>query len=188
MPKDQSAPGALERLRHFVNSVDLESGTDQLDGVENATAWLAAEWPAAAQPTQSDVARLIAFREQLREVLLAHNGDADPASAWEALAPHLAACELSIAVGAPGEVSLASLSERPSGRVIGELAGILYDAVRDQTWGRLKACRKHSCQWAFYDHSKNGSGAWCSMAVCGNRAKAARRRQREKYSPGATSH
>jgi predicted RNA-binding Zn ribbon-like protein len=39
----------------------------------------------------------------------------------------------------------------------------------DGTWTRLKACRE--CSWAFYDHSRNGAGNWCSMKVCGGRVK-----------------
>ncbi len=50
----------------------------------------------------------------------------------------------------------------------------------DGTWSRLKACRQ--CEWAFYDWSKNRSGRWCAMSVCGNRTKVrayrARRRTR----------
>jgi predicted RNA-binding Zn ribbon-like protein len=42
-------------------------------------------------------------------------------------------------------------------------------AMLDGTWSRLKACRE--CRWAFYDHSRNGAGSWCSMAVCGSRVK-----------------
>jgi predicted RNA-binding Zn ribbon-like protein len=42
----------------------------------------------------------------------------------------------------------------------------------DGTWDRLKACPGHDCGWAFYDHSRNQTGRWCSMSVCGGRAKA----------------
>ena len=45
--------------------------------------------------------------------------------------------------------------------------------MRDGTWGRLKACAEDGCRWAFYDASRNQSGRWCSMAVCGNRPRAA---------------
>jgi predicted RNA-binding Zn ribbon-like protein len=47
----------------------------------------------------------------------------------------------------------------------------------DGSWSRLKACRQ--CGWAFYDYSRNRSGSWCSMQLCGNRTKtrAYRRRQ-----------
>jgi predicted RNA-binding Zn ribbon-like protein len=34
--------------------------------------------------------------------------------------------------------------------------------------------------WAFYDRSKNRSGHWCSMRVCGNRAKARQFRERRR--------
>ena len=45
-------------------------------------------------------------------------------------------------------------------------------SVADGTWSRLKACREDDCHWAFYDRSRNRSGQWCVMAVCGNRNKA----------------
>jgi predicted RNA-binding Zn ribbon-like protein len=47
-------------------------------------------------------------------------------------------------------------------------------------WQRLKACRKDTCLWAFYDHSKNRSRHWCSMEVCGGQEKARAYRQRKK--------
>jgi predicted RNA-binding Zn ribbon-like protein len=38
-------------------------------------------------------------------------------------------------------------------------------------WQRLKVCTSNECLWAFYDRSRNRSRHWCSMDVCGNRAK-----------------
>lgn len=43
---------------------------------------------------------------------------------------------------------------------------------------RLKICGH--CGWLFLDRSKNRSRFWCDMAVCGNRAKAARHYKRKK--------
>ncbi|MCO5730747.1 CGNR zinc finger domain-containing protein [Rhizobium sp. SSA_523] len=43
---------------------------------------------------------------------------------------------------------------------------------------RLKICSH--CGWLFIDRSKNRSRFWCDMAVCGNRAKAARHYRRKK--------
>ncbi|MUL68103.1 hypothetical protein BOO86_26770 [Mycobacterium sp. CBMA 234] len=40
--------------------------------------------------------------------------------------------------------------------------------------GRIKPCAHPHCILWFYDTSKNGTRRWCSMAICGNRAKAAR--------------
>ena len=44
---------------------------------------------------------------------------------------------------------------------------------------RLKRCPgSGDCGWVFIDTSKNSSRRWCSMAGCGNRAKARRRTRR----------
>ncbi|WP_221891064.1 CGNR zinc finger domain-containing protein [Microbispora sp. KK1-11] len=47
-------------------------------------------------------------------------------------------------------------------------------ALADGTWARLKVCVNDDCQWAFYDNSRSRTGRWCSMRLCGNRAKQAR--------------
>jgi predicted RNA-binding Zn ribbon-like protein len=56
-------------------------------------------------------------------------------------------------------------------------------------WDRLKACPRERCWCAFYDRSRNRSGVWCNMAVCGSREKAAtyyrRVRSGAPGSPGA---
>jgi predicted RNA-binding Zn ribbon-like protein len=61
---------------------------------------------------------------------------------------------------------------------IARLVGIVFTAMTDGTWARLKACRNERCQKAFYDTSRNRSGAWCSMAGCGSRFKARAYRHR----------
>jgi predicted RNA-binding Zn ribbon-like protein len=45
---------------------------------------------------------------------------------------------------------------------------------------RLRVCANDMCRWVFYDESRAGQRRWCSMASCGNRAKAARHRARQK--------
>ena len=42
----------------------------------------------------------------------------------------------------------------------------------------LRPCANAACRIFFYDTSKNHTRRWCSMEYCGNRAKAARHRQR----------
>jgi predicted RNA-binding Zn ribbon-like protein len=63
---------------------------------------------------------------------------------------------------------------------LGKLLAIVARAMADGTWARLKACRMDDCRWAFYDGSRNRSGAWCSMASCGNRAKVRAYRTRQR--------
>ena len=45
---------------------------------------------------------------------------------------------------------------------------------------RIRRCANHACVLHFYDTSRNGTRRWCSMAGCGNRAKAARHHARER--------
>ncbi len=44
---------------------------------------------------------------------------------------------------------------------------------------RLRRCAAEDCRVWFVDTSKGGRRRWCSMATCGNRAKAARYRSRQ---------
>jgi len=71
----------------------------------------------------------------------------------------------------------------------GQARPSFFRSALDGTWARLKVCAEDACMWAFYDRSKNRSGNWCSMAVCGNRMKARRHYQRARATPpvsGAT--
>jgi predicted RNA-binding Zn ribbon-like protein len=52
------------------------------------------------------------------------------------------------------------------------------EAMADGSWARLKACRADDCKWAFIDTARNRTRIWCDMAVCGNREKARRYRNR----------
>lgn len=45
---------------------------------------------------------------------------------------------------------------------------------------RVKQCEGDSCGWLFFDTSRNRSRRWCSMADCGNRAKARRFYKKDK--------
>lgn len=48
---------------------------------------------------------------------------------------------------------------------------------------RIRRCAHPDCVLHFYDTSPKGDRRWCSMAVCGNRAKAARHYQRTRKDP-----
>ncbi|GHE97488.1 hypothetical protein GCM10018785_72480 [Streptomyces longispororuber] len=45
---------------------------------------------------------------------------------------------------------------------------------------RVRRCAHEACVLHFYDTSRNGTRRWCSMAVCGNRAKASRHQARAR--------
>ncbi|MGX1269996.1 CGNR zinc finger domain-containing protein [Streptomyces phaeoluteigriseus] len=46
--------------------------------------------------------------------------------------------------------------------------------------GRIRGCAHEACVLHFFDTSRNGTRRWCSMAGCGNRAKASRHYARTK--------
>jgi predicted RNA-binding Zn ribbon-like protein len=176
-PSSDDAPGRLDLVRRFTNTLDLPDGPDRLATAEEASAWLRdAGLPPVAN--QNDCDRLRAFREALRDALFANNGEFDSAAAWSEIEPFLRDTSMTLAVQDCTPVL------RPVGSgasaTIGALMAIVYDAVSEGTWHRLRACRKGTCKFAYYDRSKNASRAWCSMTTCGNREKAQRRRQRER--------
>ena len=65
------------------------------------------------------------------------------------------------------------------------LWAVVHDAADLLTSGELAKvgqCADHRCGWLFLDTSRNRSRRWCSMAYCGNRAKARRYYQRSRAS------
>ncbi len=169
------APGGLELVRRFVNTVELPGGPDELASLENARGWCLSHGLAPPQ-NQAHLQLLRDFREALRDLLFANNGEGDAHSAWERLRPFLASTRLGLAVSPDRGLELLPEDKGP----IASLLGTVYESQLLGTWSRLRACRKSSCRFAYYDRTKNASRAWCSMATCGNQAKAQRRRQRER--------
>jgi predicted RNA-binding Zn ribbon-like protein len=69
-----------------------------------------------------------------------------------------------------------------SDRADGPLWPIVGAAVRLLTCAdrmHVRECGDQTCRWLFLDTSKNQSRQWCSMQICGNRAKVRRYRTRQ---------
>ena len=62
----------------------------------------------------------------------------------------------------------------------GQIVAIAFVAAFDGTFAHLKTCASEDCRAVFFDRSKNHSGRWCSMEICGNRAKVRAWRERQK--------
>ena len=52
--------------------------------------------------------------------------------------------------------------------------------VCEEDFADVKACKGHSCTLVFADRTRRRARTWCSMAICGNRAKQAAHRNRLK--------
>jgi predicted RNA-binding Zn ribbon-like protein len=180
------APGRLELVRAFVNTLDIEAGTDELSSPSGLDHWLAGHGLTAQVPAQHpshpagqhDLQQAIATREALRDILASHApGQGHAQAAADRLRPVAAALPARLAVGADGAVRAAPGGAGPAAG-LAELLLIAAEATTTGTWSRLKVCGADDCRWAFYDRSPARSGCWCSMAICGSRAKSRAFRRR----------
>jgi predicted RNA-binding Zn ribbon-like protein len=188
---EKTAPGRLEIVRSFINTADIETGADELATTEGLERWIAQQdlvsgplLPPECHGQELETA--VALREALRALCLANNGmtpDHDARTALVAATDSLH-LHLTARFGADGMISLEP-DEAGVRQALAEVLTIVFAALHDGNWHRLKACADDTCQFAFYDHSKNHSGHWCTMAECGNRAKV--RNYRARQSPAAVA-
>lgn len=169
-------PGRLQLVLDFVNSADLEGGTDELSGPAALRSWLTSRGLDPGEVDETAVARAHALREALRGLALANNGGRAYPVDLATLNRAAVECRLR-----PHFVAGGARLEPEAGGVdgsLGRLVAAVYEAMAAGDWERVKACGRSSCRWAFFDGSRNRSRTWCSMAVCGNRTKAQRFRAR----------
>ncbi|MFF3325478.1 CGNR zinc finger domain-containing protein [Streptomyces sp. NPDC002889] len=165
------APGGLALVEALVNTLDVETGADQLDTPGGR---------AAFRLTEADVPAARELREALRDACLAHAGHPVPGRSPAALDSLLAQAPLRVTVTDDGTAVL-----RPAGppTLASRIAEAIAAAAADGTWARLKACEARTCRWAYYDRSPAARSRWCSMSVCGARTKMRTYRARRSSSP-----
>jgi predicted RNA-binding Zn ribbon-like protein len=166
------APGPLLVVQELVNTLDIESGTDSVGSPAGLRAWLVERGlaPGDLRPTADDIARVAELREALRALLHANNGGALDPDKLRNL-NRAGRGGLRVRFGEDGAAVLEPQPEEAIAAAIGRIVAIVFVAVTDGTFTRLKACPARDCGWAFYDRSKNRSARWCSMAICGSREK-----------------
>lgn len=157
------APAHLTPVQDLLNTVNLESGEDEL-GRGTFRDWAAAH--GVTDATERDRVRLVALREDLRSWVAGHAAEVPGPVAAGVVAAHL--------VVAVEDGELVTTSSTPLGRLVADVVEGIRVARRDDEWKRLKVCTRHSCRWAFYDHSRNNSSRWCASSVCGAREKSRR--------------
>jgi predicted RNA-binding Zn ribbon-like protein len=180
-PRAGTAPGDLATVQRFVNTLDIEQGSDELTEPRALAGWLAAagllDMRAAARTSVADVEQALRLREALRGVLRSHAGHGTAAAAAAEMNAVAAGLRVSLAVAADGTVRSVAADQDTRGALASILL-IAAEAATLGTWSRLKACSADDCQWAFYDRSPTRNGCWCSMRICGSRAKSRSYRQR----------
>ena len=180
-PERKAAPGRLELVRAFVNSVDYFDDEEDLPDPQALGRWLAERGllDAGHRPSPDEFRRALDVREGLRAVLLSHNGAELDGEALKRL--DRVADRAALSVRFSPEPALEARSEGVDG-ALARLLALVAEARADGNWERMKACAHDPCAWAFYDQSKNRSKRWCRMDTCGNIEKARAHRARRRAS------
>lgn len=175
---DPSPAAAL--VEAFTNTVDLESGDDDVATPAALADWLAAR--SLAEPglrlTADEHQAFLVLRAGIREAL-----DADDPVAPDHLAladAVLADVPVLVSLGSPGAPLTPAPGGPPARTALARLAVAWAELVLTGHVHRLKRCAEHTCGWVFWDASKNHSRRWCSMRVCGNRTKSRRYAARQR--------
>lgn len=174
-------PPELALVRAFVNTLDVETGEDELGTRAGVARWFRERGllRAGGSVSDSDVAATTELRESLRSLLHAHHGAGVDEDAVEGINRLASGLPLHLSFDAEGRASVEPGVAGVRGALAHVLSGVVV-AMMTGTWDRLKACSRESCQWAFYDRSRNRSARWCSMQVCGNRTKTRAYRARQR--------
>jgi predicted RNA-binding Zn ribbon-like protein len=162
-------PGAVGLLQAFLNTADIESETDLVATPAALGQWLESKglMPQATELGAAEHARVLELRERLRDAFEAITHGTSPRTAFARLNQIAGQVPLRVRFGDAAHLEPAR-SDAPA---LGPILATVYDALSDKALVRLKVCRNDACRWAFYDTSRNRSGVWCTMAICGNRQK-----------------
>jgi predicted RNA-binding Zn ribbon-like protein len=180
----EPAPGDLGLVQAFVNShydIDEDHGAELLSSPRALAGWLSERGllDPTAELTRADLRRALDVREGLRAMLAANNGAEPDPEAIERMNRAAAQPGITLQLDADGSPRI-----EPARRDLdGALALLLAIVARSRlegSWPRFKACPGDDCGWAFYDYSRNQASAWCSMSICGSRAKARAYRHRHR--------
>ncbi|MGC7097927.1 CGNR zinc finger domain-containing protein [Amycolatopsis lurida] len=151
-------PEYLEPVLEFVNSMDVEEGTDQLTDAAALASWLG-----VASASSAEFRLALELRTALRGLALANHAPSDPLDT---------SCFQRLPFTATAESAFAPVADAPVMRALTQLVIGYARAQAAGEWQRLRLCPGDNCYWAFWDSSPRGARRWCSMRVCGNRAKA----------------
>lgn len=152
---------------------------DELPSVRAAAGWLAAHGLVDPGTSVSDdeLERMLKLRAALRAMAVSNAGhDLDPAVL---VSLNRIAASIPVVLHFEREPTLRQTA-RGVDAAIGRMLAVVAEAMLDGTWQRLKRCPGTGCPATFYDASKNRSGTWCSMSVCGNRAKVRNYQSRQR--------
>ena len=190
---------ALDFLNSIASPKDvpvewLRDGADLIDWLERARAIdpdVASRFRASRDRRAIDAvaARAREFRDWLRGFVTRHMGKPLAPAAAKALGPlnEILAGDTSYPVVVPGDREQGLRVKRVRrweavDELLHPVAEAAADLICNEDFRLVRACGGHVCTLLFLDRTKAHGRRWCSMAVCGNRAKAAAHRARRNGS------
>jgi predicted RNA-binding Zn ribbon-like protein len=180
--KRSPAPDSLALVQDFVNTKDCLSQRETLLSPDLLRKWLVEhDFSAEGSLNEEDLEWACMVREALRSLLRANNGAILDAQALEILNQASNKAGWLMRFQQDGSVQLVPTASGLD-QAIAQVLAQTFRAMQEGTWSRLKACRNEACQWIYYDISKNHSGTWCTMSICGSREKARAYRHRHQDS------
>lgn len=169
---DNNTPDSLVLVQELVNTLDVETGQDALAPDGGVEAFAERHGLTGLGRSRRDLTALRELRESLRAVCLAHTGTDIPPEEAATLAERLGRAPLVLTLDSAGTARLAPAAGLSGVRgLTARIAADIAAASADGDWQRLKVCEARDCLWAFYDRSPAGRRRWCTMSVCGSRAK-----------------
>jgi hypothetical protein len=198
------APAGLALVQDLLNTRPIgPGGTDLLDTAESARTWVPdvlAAWAADTGRSAADCGwvdqlaerELTGLRTLRTDILRLQAGQSSTDGAvidvtgTDGTGSNRRLGKIELQVWATGELRL-----EPDGSGWHHVASAswieVFRAQQNGTWGRLKVCRNPVCGSAFFDRSKNNSGVWHDVKVCGNAANLRASRARKRLA-GTSSH
>lgn len=186
----------------FLNSIatPVDKPVDWLDSGDGLLSWLAQaklvpadalnELKAQAMPSEVDkvAEQARALREWFRGFVVKHIGRPLTPKALRELAPLNRLLERDQAFNQISRhrhddgdrLELRVTRHWRSQSLLLPIAQALAKFVCEENFANVKACEGHSCTLVFADHTRGRARRWCSMAICGNRAKQLAHRKRLK--------
>lgn len=150
-------------IRDFANTVDVEDRTDRL-----ATRYGLDDWLRESGLPEGEAAEpILTLRAGLRERLLLNNGGEADRGLVAAAERVLERVPVAVRLGTGPEPAAPGTADSALARVARDWTL----TVASGEWIRLKQCPDHECLWVFWDASRSRTRRWCTMRVCGNRAK-----------------
>ncbi len=175
----RSAPASLGLVQDLANTIDIEGELDTLRRPADLRAFAAEHGMSSRRFTRDDLERVVEFRELLRVACQAHAGTPIDPRALARLDAMLGPAALRVVIDLDGGAELQPVRGLSGAdEVVARVAAAIADGRADRSWQRLKACSADVCRWVYYDSSPAGLSKWCTMSICGSRAKMRAYRER----------